>query len=55
MKKICAAILCGLVMAPAHGFAADLGASPIDYGSSGGQMVEIGTGWYHPRRHRREF
>jgi opacity protein-like surface antigen len=48
MKKIYAAVLGGLLMVPAHGLAADLGAFPADSGSSGGsqQMVEIGTGWY---------
>src|ERR1700728_472068 len=46
MKKIYAAALCSLLMAPAHGLAADLGAFPADSGSSGQQIVEIGTGWY---------
>jgi opacity protein-like surface antigen len=45
MKKIYAAVLGGLILAPAHGLAADLGAFP-DSGSGGQPLVEIGTGWY---------
>jgi opacity protein-like surface antigen len=46
MKKIYAAAFCCLILAPAHGLAADLGAFPSDSGSGGQQIVEIGTGWY---------
>ena len=46
MKKIFAAGLCSLILAPAHGLAADLGAFQVSPGSSGQQMVEVGTGWY---------
>lgn len=46
MKKIYAAAMWSLILAPAHGFAADMPAFPVDSGSSGQQMVEIGTGWY---------
>ncbi len=46
MKKIYAAVLFGLIMAPAHGLAADLDAFPSVASSGGQQMVEVGTGWY---------
>jgi opacity protein-like surface antigen len=46
MKKICAAAVWGLILAPVSGLAADLSPMPV-YGDSGGQpLVQIGTGWY---------
>jgi opacity protein-like surface antigen len=46
MKKIYAAAMWGLILAPAHGFAADMAAFPADSAPAGQQLVEIGTGWY---------
>ena len=46
MKKIYAAALCSLLLAPAHGLAADLDAFPATASSGGQQMIEVGTGWY---------
>ena len=47
MKKSYAVIMCCLILAPAHGLAADMAAFPLQEQPSGSQpLVEIGSGWY---------